>query len=215
MPTRKYIGTSPKRPTLSKVGSKRWQKQKEKVANSVRDLAVELLEVQVNALLAASGGALGWATVLSTALAMWSARAGVALLGFDTAYGRDLEDDALAEHSRDENRVLLTRDRGLLKRSLVQFGYCLRSMDADEQLIAVLRRYRLFDRIEPWRRCIHCNGLLQDTEKSAILERLEPKTKLYYDSFQQCDTCGRIYWQGSHFDRMTAFVEEVRRQIDA
>jgi transcription-repair coupling factor (superfamily II helicase) len=42
----KYIGTSPKRPKLSKVGSKRWQKQKEKVARSVRDLAVELLDVQ-------------------------------------------------------------------------------------------------------------------------------------------------------------------------
>jgi len=132
------------------------------------------------------------------------------LLGFDTAYGRDLEDDALAEHSRDENRVLLTRDRGLLKRSLVQFGYCLRSMDADEQLIAVLRRYRLFDRIEPWRRCLRCNGLLEPVEKAAILHLLEPKTKQYYDTFQQCGTCGQVYWRGSHVGGLERLVEQAQ-----
>lgn len=139
------------------------------------------------------------------------------LLGFDTAYGGDQDDDVLAEQSRDENRVLLTRDRGLLKRSLVQFGYCLRSMDADEQLIAVLRRYRLFDRIEPWRRCLRCNGLLEPVDKTAVLDRLEPKTKLYYEEFQQCSTCGQVYWRGSHvggLERLVAAVAARRIEDD-
>ena len=132
------------------------------------------------------------------------------LLGFDTAYGGDQDDDLLAERSRDENRVLLTRDRGLLKRSLVQFGYCLRSMDAEEQLVAVLRRYRLCDRVEPWRRCLRCNGLLEPVEKTAVLDRLEPKTKLYYDTFQQCQACGQVYWRGSHFRELERLVTKVR-----
>jgi len=139
------------------------------------------------------------------------------LLGFDTAYGGDQDDDVLAEHSRDENRVLLTRDRGLLKRSLVQFGYCLRSMNADEQLIAVLTRYRLFDRIEPWRRCLRCNGLLEPVDKAAVLHLLEPKTKQYYDTFQQCGTCGQVYWRGSHvggLERLVAAVAARRMEDD-
>lgn len=131
------------------------------------------------------------------------------LLGFDTAYGHDLDDDELAERSRDENRVLLTRDRGLLKRSIVQFGYCLRSMDSAEQLQAVLRRYRLFDAVAPWQRCLRCNGLLRPVEKAAVLHLLEPKTKLYYDTFQQCDTCGQVYWQGSHVVGLGRLVAEV------
>jgi uncharacterized protein len=136
------------------------------------------------------------------------------MLGFDTLYRNDYDDPQLAAIAADEQRVLLTRDRGLLKHKSVVYGFCPREVDPHRQLISVLKRYRLRSQIEPWRRCIHCNGLLQDTEKSAILDRLEPKTKLYYDSFQQCDTCGRVYWQGSHFDRMAAFVGEVRRQIE-
>ena len=137
------------------------------------------------------------------------------MLGFDTLYRNDYDDPQLAAIAADERRVLLTRDRGLLKHKNVVYGYCPRAADPHVQIIAVLKRYRLGSQMEPWRRCIHCNGLLQGVEKSAILDQLEPKTKLYYDKFQQCDTCGRLYWEGSHFGRMAKFVEEVRRQIDA
>lgn len=137
------------------------------------------------------------------------------LLGFDTAYGGTAADDLLAERAHDENRVLLTRDRGLLKRSLVVFGYCLRSTDPRQQLIAVLRRYRLFERLEPWRRCLRCNGLLQPVDKAAVLDRLEPKTRLYYDEFQQCAACGQVYWRGSHFGELERLVLEVQSKVAA
>ena len=131
------------------------------------------------------------------------------LLGFDTVYAGNTPDDILAERSHDDNRVLLTRDRGLLKRSLVVFGYCLRSTNSREQLFAVLRRYRLFNKVEPWRRCLHCNGRLQPVAKEAVLHRLEPKTKLYYDTFRQCDACGQVYWEGSHVGELGRLVAEV------
>ena len=131
------------------------------------------------------------------------------LLGFDTAYGGEAADDLLAERAYDENRVLLTRDRGLLKRSLVVFGYCLRSTDPRQQLFAVLRRYQLFGHVEPWRRCLRCNGLLRPVDKAAVLDQLEPKTKLYCDEFQQCTACGQVYWRGSHFGELERLVAEV------
>ena len=134
------------------------------------------------------------------------------LLGFDTLYRNDYDDPELARSAADEGRVLLTRDRGLLKHKLVIYGCCVRETDPQQQVVSVLRRYRLRGAVQPWRRCIHCNGLLHAVEKSAVLDRLEPKTKLYYDEFQQCEVCSQVYWQGSHFKRMAGFVEDVLRQ---
>lgn len=137
------------------------------------------------------------------------------LLGFDTLYRNDYDDPELARIAAEESRVLLTRDRGLLKHKLVVYGFCVRETDSQQQVVSVLRRYRLGSAVGPWRRCVHCNGLLHAVEKSAVLDRLEPKTKLYYMEFQQCATCGKVYWQGSHFARMAAFVESVLRQVQA
>ncbi|BAM02031.1 MULTISPECIES: Mut7-C RNAse domain-containing protein [Caldilinea] len=135
------------------------------------------------------------------------------MFGFDTLYRNDFNDCELAQISAQEHRILLTRDRGLLKRRIVVFGYCVRDVEPRRQLVSVLQRYRLGGCVRPWQRCTHCNGLLRPVEKRAVLDRLEPKTKLYYDEFQQCETCGQVYWQGSHFERMASFVETVMQQL--
>lgn len=131
------------------------------------------------------------------------------LLGFDTAWDPALDDERLAERAADENRVLLTRDRGLLKRRLVVWGYCPRTTDPRAQLHDVVRRYDLAGRGAPWTRCLRCNGLLRPVDKAAVLDQLEPKTKLYYDAFQQCGDCGQVYWRGSHFDKLVELVKGV------
>lgn len=135
------------------------------------------------------------------------------MLGFDTLYRNDYDDHQLADIAAAEERVLLTRDRGLLKHKIVVYGYCLRTVNPRQQLVEILRRYHLGRQVQPWRRCIHCNGLLHAVDKSLILEELQPKTRLYYDKFQQCGICSRIYWQGSHFDRMAEFVEAVLSEV--
>ncbi len=135
------------------------------------------------------------------------------LLGFDTLYHNDYDDPTLARISAEQNRVLLTRDRGLLKHKLVVHGYCVRETAPRQQIVSVLRRYALAAAVRPWHRCTRCNGLLQPVAKAAILDRLEPKTQRYYDEFEQCDTCGQIYWKGSHFERMQAFVQGVMREV--
>lgn len=136
------------------------------------------------------------------------------LLGFDALYPNEFEDEKLAQVSGAEDRVLLTRDRRLLKRKVVVYGHWQRSKDPREQLLAVIKRYRLGAFIQPWQRCLRCNGRLRPVAKEDILERLEPKTKLYYHEFHMCRECRHIYWQGSHYEALKRFVESIRQELD-
>lgn len=132
------------------------------------------------------------------------------LLGFDALYPEDHDDEALARVSQQEERVLLTRDRRLLMRKAVVHGYWLRSKEPRQQLPAVLSRFQIHEVINPWRRCLRCNGELRPVSKEAVLERLEPKTKKYYDEFHICQSCEQIYWKGSHYEPLKAIVEGAR-----
>jgi uncharacterized protein with PIN domain len=132
------------------------------------------------------------------------------LLGFDTLYFNNTYDDAqLAQMAQNKGLILLSRDRGLLKRSQVVHGYCLRSKEPQKQVRDVLHRYQLHDQIQPWRRCLRCNGPLQPVAKEKIVDRLEHKTRLYYHDFQICEDCEQIYWKGSHFKQLESFVAAI------
>jgi len=131
------------------------------------------------------------------------------MLGFDTVFSNDLRDRRLAEISESEKRILLTRDTSLLKRKPVMHGYLLREQDPTRQLVEIVRLYDLSSRIKPLSRCMSCNGLLRPVSKETILERLEPLTRKYYDSFHICRQCNKIYWPGSHQEKMVAFINKV------
>ena len=131
------------------------------------------------------------------------------MLGFDTWYRRDASDEDLAAISAGEERILLTRDRGLLKRNIVTRGYFVQATDPSRQLVEVLQEFDLVQRMQPFRRCIHCNGILQPVPKEAVIDRLLPETRQYYDEFFLCPRCGHIYWKGSHYRRMKQFIESV------
>jgi len=132
------------------------------------------------------------------------------MLGFDGLYRNDLQDEELAQISGAEERILLTRDRRLLMRRTVRYGYCLRSLVTREQVGEVLRRYSLAGEIKPFRRCLRCNAPLEPVSKEAVLDRLEPLTRLYYDEFHRCQACGQIYWKGSHYEHMQTLIEQIR-----
>jgi uncharacterized protein with PIN domain len=136
------------------------------------------------------------------------------LLGFNTLYRNDYADADLARISSNEGRILLSRDRGLFKRSVVTHGYCLRATNPRQQLVEVLRRFDLVDSIEPFRRCLRCNGLLQPVAKAAIIDRLQPKTRQHYHEFCRCQDCDHIYWKGSHYERMQRFIARVLQEED-
>ncbi len=131
------------------------------------------------------------------------------MLGFDSSYGNNRNDEELARISHDEGRVLLTRDTGLLKRSAVVYGYFVRATEPKRQVIEVLRRYDSFSAACSFTRCVRCNALLNPVPKETVIERLQPKTRHHYDEFRICPDCNRIYWAGSHYEHMRRFVERI------
>ena len=135
------------------------------------------------------------------------------MLGFDTVYENDTRDGKLAGIAYAQKRILLTRDISLLKRKIVMHGYLLRAQDPTRQLIEVVRLYDLSSTIKPLSRCIPCNGQLVPVSKETILERLEPLTRKYYDSFHICEKCKKIYWPGSHQEQIVAFIQEVLKAV--
>lgn len=131
------------------------------------------------------------------------------MLGLDCLYQNDYRDEDLAEIAQSEGRILLSRDRRLFMRKAVIHAYCLRSLDSTEQLLEVIRRFDLAQRIVPFHRCLRCNHPLEPVAKEAVIDRLEPLTKLYFDEFQICPTCKQIYWKGSHYDKMKRLIEQT------
>ena len=134
------------------------------------------------------------------------------MLGFDSLYRNDCRDEELAHISADQQRSLLSRDRGLLKRSLVTRGYLVRAAQPREQLLEVLRRFNLSRSVAPFRRCLDCNTPLQAVPKDQISHRLPPESRKHYDEFHVCPGCNRLYWKGSHYQRMAVLIG---RMIDS
>lgn len=131
------------------------------------------------------------------------------LLGFDTRYRNDLDDDELVEIACDDRRWVLTRDRRLLMRGVVVHGYLVRATDPSEQTVEVTRRFDLAGEARPFTRCMRCNGRLVAVAKAEIEHRLEPGTRQEHDEFVRCRDCSRLYWPGSHHEPLTSFVTEV------
>ncbi len=131
------------------------------------------------------------------------------LLGFDTLYRNDLEDDEIAEISVQEKRIILTRDKGVLKHAKVTHGYWLRSDNPKIQLKEVVRKFQLQNQFHPFSRCSNCNGRLCPIEKRELKKRIPEDTIQIFDSFWECEGCANIYWQGSHFDRINKWLEEL------
>jgi hypothetical protein len=134
-------------------------------------------------------------------------------LGFDVLYSPTAEDAELVALSKAQNRALLTRDRRLLMHRVVQHGYCPRSHDPDKQIIETVRRFELNELITPFTRCIHCNGILVKVDKQEVFDELEPLTRIYYRDFRRCLSCRRIYWAGSHFEKLQARLASIRDRL--
>ncbi len=132
------------------------------------------------------------------------------LLGFDTLYRNDYADAELARLASEERRILLTRDRDLLKRAVVTHGYYVRATDPRRQVEEVMDRLDLYRAIQPCQRCTRCNGLLAAVPKLQVWERLPPETRCHVESFWECDACGQLYWEGSHMPRIRRFIENLR-----
>jgi uncharacterized protein with PIN domain len=133
------------------------------------------------------------------------------LLGVDAAYeNQDIGDPALAALSARERRVMLSRDRGLLRRREIWAGGYVYSDRPEEQLRDVLGRFA--PTLAPWTRCVACNGRLKPADKETVRDRLEDGTQRSYDVFARCAACDRVYWKGAHYAHLEAVVEQALRE---
>ena len=131
------------------------------------------------------------------------------LCGLDTSYEEDLTDREIVNISVSQKRIILTRDRGLLKAKEVTHGHWIRSSKPVEQLNEVVRSFDLKSSFHPFTRCLECNGVLIAVPREEIDSRLPERTKKYFTEFRRCPGCNRIYWEGSHYERMKKFLNNI------
>lgn len=132
------------------------------------------------------------------------------MLGFDTLYKNNYEDEEIVRISIKEKRAILTRDRGILKRSEVTHGYWIRKTKVDEQISEVITRFDLRNQIKILTRCLLCNSFLKKVEKEKIAHRLPRKVKEFQNEFYCCKYCDKVFWKGSHYAKMLAVIEKLR-----
>ena len=132
------------------------------------------------------------------------------LAGFDAVIEQD--DESLAAIGARENRVVLTRDVALLKRTVVRYGYWVSAIDPEWQLAEVLRRFDLAERVLPFARCTRCNTPLVSVDAEAVASRLLPCTRAEFREFSECVGCKRVYWLGSHWRRLASLLDRATRR---
>ena len=134
------------------------------------------------------------------------------LFGFDTFYKKDYSDRDIVGVVRDKRRIVLTRDIGLLKNKAIRHGYWIRTTDPEKQIREVVRRFDLGKKIRPFKICLECNGRIIRVKKSKVIRRLPPLTKDFFQKFHLCVQCKRIYWQGSHYDKLKSFIARIEKE---
>ena len=133
------------------------------------------------------------------------------LVGVDAAYANDADDDALIEQANADRRVLLTQDRGLLRRRALWLGAYVRGLRPDDQFRDVLDRFK--PPLAPWTRCPACNGPLSPVAKAAVAPVLPPGTRRTYQTFSGCRNCGQVYWHGAHSKRLEQIIDSAVRAV--
>ncbi len=131
------------------------------------------------------------------------------LLGFDTLFENNYDDHEIVKITRWNNRIILTRDIGILKYNAVKYGYWVRNTQPSEQVAEVVRKFNLTPAINPFSRCTICNGILVPVDKNQIADKITPQTYQQYDEYTQCRNCGKIFWKGSHVKKIEAWIKQL------
>jgi len=133
------------------------------------------------------------------------------MAGFDTLWDNRWDDDQIVGIAAVQKRTILTRDKGMLRRSDVERGYFIRNVESEAQLREVVAALQLEALVRPFTRCRECNVLLEDVARETVLDRIPPQVRSLYERFKRCPGCERVYWEGSHFARMKGVIERLGR----
>ncbi|HEX5682782.1 MAG TPA: Mut7-C RNAse domain-containing protein [Ideonella sp.] len=131
------------------------------------------------------------------------------LFGFDTLYDNHFEDAEIVRLAVEQGRIVLTRDRELLKRRDITHGCYVRALHRDQQLREVFERLDLAGSARPFTRCLCCNAPLRTIDKAEVVERLPTSVRERHERFACCEGCGRVFWEGTHWRRMRTMVDAL------
>ncbi|MFA6313048.1 MAG: Mut7-C RNAse domain-containing protein [Sterolibacterium sp.] len=131
------------------------------------------------------------------------------MAGFDTLYDNHFHDSSIAAIATAENRIVLSRDRELLKRREISRGCYVHALNSAQQLQEIFRRLDLASSARPFTLCLHCNAPLHAIDRALALPRVPPAVQARYRRFTTCEICQRVYWEGSHWERMRGLLDRV------
>jgi uncharacterized protein with PIN domain len=138
------------------------------------------------------------------------------MLGHDVKYSNKLDDAELSVIAKKERRVLLTKDLELYQRAIAKSinAFYVEGETEAERLAGLAKRFKISLVIDLKNsRCPRCNTKLRSTSKEKLVGKVEKNTFTYYDDFWKCPKCGQIYWQGAHWGRIRATLEEAEENL--
>ena len=131
------------------------------------------------------------------------------MAGFDCLWDNDWPDEHIVTLAIAERRRSLTRDRGILRRRVVERGYFVRNVESEQQLVEVVRALQLETMLRPFTRCRECNVLLEAVSREAVDAMLPERVGMSYEQFQLCPGCKRVYWEGTHYKRLKRVLDQL------
>ena len=132
------------------------------------------------------------------------------LLGFDTLYQNSFNADELKSIALKEERTVLSRSAAFSKNENIQ-SLVIKSEKPAEQLKQVVSQLHLANNLYPFSRCLVCTGQLDAVAKQKVSDAIPENTSRCFNEFWQCSSCRRVYWKGSHYERMRLLLEEIER----
>lgn len=130
-------------------------------------------------------------------------------LGFDVFFDPSLCLSEIISISETQARILLTRNKNLLKHKQISHGILISPGTIKKQIIYIIKHLDIMNKIRPFSRCLLCNSLLVDVSKTEIYERIPIKTKEFCNEYTYCKKCDKIYWKGTHYVRMKKLIDEI------
>lgn len=139
------------------------------------------------------------------------------MMGHDALYSTVLSDSQLLEQAKKEDRILLTRDFALYQQAVgkgIQ-AYYVEGETEPQRLAEIAARFCIAITVDMQvSRCPKCNTQLASVPKMEIADKVEKNTFLHYDEFWRCTTCGAVYWQGAHWTKIYATLQEVKEKLE-
>lgn len=128
------------------------------------------------------------------------------MLGFDTLYQSNFEDDEIIDIAQHDHRIILTRDKLLLRSEKITHGYYIRSTEKHQQLKEVINKFDLTNQFKSFTRCMTCNEKLKEVNKKEVINKINQDTAHTFNIFYYCNNCDKVFWKGSHFERMENYI---------